>query len=266
MRKGALHRRICTGELKNIVGVLILKRVVAVAVATVVALHAVPAVANPSGVEYEGSHAIWKVGGKPVWRFPKANAALVTAMSDRFNTLYKKGFSLRDLRVAKKGGEWSLCIGENILAAASPEHCVEGKRSAKTVALLWMSRVYDAIGKLHAQELTAKYKLKGGYEVTSNVSWFGGKFIGRKFANGEQFTEGHLAAAAKSLPFGTLVRITAPATGRSVVVRITDRFGEHKGRALDISQAAAEVLGIQRAGVAKVQIQIIGKVERVGGR
>ena len=266
MREGVLHSRICTNELRHVVSALILKRVVAVAVATVVALHAIPAVASPSGVEYEGSHAIWKVGDRPIWRFPKQNAALATTMSDRFNALYRKGFSLRDLRVAKKGGEWSLCIGENILAAASPEHCIENKRNAKTVALLWMSRVYEAIGKLHAQELTAKYKLKGGYDVTSNVSWFGGKFIGRKFANGEQFTEGHLAAAAKSLPFGTLVRITAPATGRSVVVRVTDRFAEHKGRALDISQAAAEVLGIQRAGVAKVQIQVIGRVERVGGR
>ncbi len=73
------------------------------------------------------------------------------------------------------------------------------------------------------------------------------------------------SAAAKNLPFGTLVRVTVPATKKSIVVRVTDRFSEHKGRALDISSAAADLLGIKRAGVANVQIQVIGRVDKIGG-
>ena len=95
---------------------------------------------------------------------------------------------------------------------------------------------------------------------------YGGKLIGRKFANGERFTESHLSAAAKNLPFGTLVKITRAANGRSVVVRITDRFAEHKNRLLDISQAAAELLCIKDMGVAKVMVSVIGRVDKVGGR
>lgn len=265
MRGTLIFDRSCLKVPRTLIGVRIVRDVLAIAALAVV-IGGVPAYADPSSVQYEGSHAVWKIGEMPVWRFPKASSAIVTTMSERFNVLYRKGFSLRDLRVAKVGGEWSLCIGGNILGSALPEHCVEGKRNAKTVALLWMSRLYDAIGDLHAQDLTTKYKLKGGFDITSSVSWYGGKFIGRKFANGERFTEGHLTAAAKSLPFGTLVKLTTPSTGRTVVVRVTDRFGEHKGRALDISQAAAEVLGIKGAGVAKVQIQVIGRVDRVGGR
>ncbi|MCL2684690.1 MAG: septal ring lytic transglycosylase RlpA family protein, partial [Synergistaceae bacterium] len=61
------------------------------------------------------------------------------------------------------------------------------------------------------------------------MSWYSEKFIGRKFANGERVTRTHLAAAARTLPFGTLVKVTAP-SGRSVVVRITDRFPGRKNR------------------------------------
>ncbi len=129
---------------------------------------------------------------------------------------------------------------------------------------MWLTRLYDAVGRMHAAPLNDRYKLKGGYDITSRVSWYGGKFIGRKSASGEIFTDTHMSAAAKSLPFGTLVRVTVPATKKSVVVRVTDRFAEHKGRALDISSAAADLLGIKRAGVANVQIQVIGRVDKIG--
>jgi rare lipoprotein A len=201
-----------------------------------------------------------------VWRFPNAYAAEVTSMSDKLNRLYASGFSLMDLTVAKMDGKWSLCVKNQVLFSARPEHSVAVKLRPRAMALQWMSKIYEAFGDMHAQELTAEYKLRGGYDVASSVSWYGGKFIGRKFANGERFTDSHLTAAAKSLPFGTLVKITTPSTGKSVVVRITDRFKEHKNRALDISNAAAELLGIKGVGVAKAQIKVIGRVGLIGGK
>jgi rare lipoprotein A len=119
---------------------------------------------------------------------------------------------------------------------------------------------------LHASSLTDQYKLRGGYDISTSISWYGKKFIGRKFANGERFTDTHLTAAAKTLPFGTLLKITTPATGKSVVVRVTDRFAGHRNRALDISHAAAEVLGIKGMGVAKAQVRVIGRVDAIGGK
>lgn len=237
----------------------------ALMIAAMAAFFAASAEASPSIVYNEGAHVIWKIGDTHIWSFPKSSAAFASNISNRFNIMYRQGFVLSEVKVTKIGKDWSLCIGENILGAASQGHCTSEKLAAKKVALSWMSRLYDAIGSLHGHKLTPKLKLKGGYEITSKVSWYGGRFIGKKFANGERFTDGHLTAAAKSLPFGTLVKITTPATGRSVVVRVTDRFKEHKGRALDISQAAAEVLDIKRMGVAGAQIKVIGRVESVGG-
>lgn len=225
------------------------------------------AFAGPSVVESEGNSVVWSVGDMRVWRFPDTYASDVLAMSDRFNSMYERGFKLVDLKVEKRDNKWSLCVGKNVLFAAEPEHGGIIRLNTHMMSLMWMSKIYEAVGSLHAKALTPEYRLRGGYDITASVSWYGDdKFFGRRFANGERFTESHLTAAAMNLPFGTLVRVSTPGTGKSVVVRITDRFKEHRNRALDLSRAAAEVLGIKRMGIAKVQLQVIGRVETIGGK
>lgn len=81
---------------------------------------------------------------------------------------------------------------------------------------------------------------------------------GRMTASGERFDKHAMAAAHRTLPFGTKVRVTADRTGRSVVVRINDRgpFG-NKTRIIDLTEAAAKKLGIIDAGHAAVTIEIL---------
>jgi rare lipoprotein A len=59
--------------------------------------------------------------------------------------------------------------------------------------------------------------------------------------------------------------LTAP-SGKTVVVRVTDRFKGHKNRVLDISHAAAELLGIKGTGTPKAKIEVIGRVDKIGGK
>jgi rare lipoprotein A len=66
-----------------------------------------------------------------------------------------------------------------------------------------------------------------------------------------------MTAAHRTLPFGTMVRVTNPATGRSVVVRINDRGPFTKGRMIDVSRAAAEELGLIARGHATVELALI---------
>lgn len=240
--------------------------VLVVCVVCVAALGECRAEAVPSCVVPEGETVIWQIGETRVWRFPAAYTADVMALSEGFNELYARGFTIKDLKVAKENGDWTVFIGGRGLLAAKPEHSVAVRLNPHLMALHWLSKMYEAVGELHAKDLTAAYRLRGHTETTGSVSWYGGKFIGRRFANGERFTESHLACAAKDLPFGTLVRVTTPATGKSVVVRVTDRFKEHKNRLLDLSQAAAEVLGIKRMGVANAKFEIIGRVDNIGGK
>jgi rare lipoprotein A len=128
-----------------------------------------------------------------------------------------------------------------------------------------MSRIYETVCAKNTAKLAKEHQIKGKYEVSGSVSWYGGKFVGRKFANGEKFTENHLTAAARTLPFGTLVRVTA-SSGKSVVVRVTDRFKGHKNRVLDISVAAAELIGVKSAGTCTAKVTVIGRVDKIGGK
>jgi rare lipoprotein A len=66
-----------------------------------------------------------------------------------------------------------------------------------------------------------------------------------------------LTAAHRSLPFGTRVRVTNTANGRSVVVRIADRGPFIRGRSIDLSHSAAHAVGMTEAGLAKVRLEVL---------
>jgi rare lipoprotein A len=80
---------------------------------------------------------------------------------------------------------------------------------------------------------------------------------GSRTASGERFDPHELTAAHRTLPFGTRLRVTSLATGRSVTVRINDRGPFVPGRVIDVSYSAADRLGIVGRGVAKVKIDVV---------
>ncbi|MEJ2356936.1 MAG: septal ring lytic transglycosylase RlpA family protein [Deinococcales bacterium] len=88
-----------------------------------------------------------------------------------------------------------------------------------------------------------------------NASWYGPHFAGRLTSDGEVFDPSKLTAAHRTLPFGTLVRVTNLVNGESVVVRINDRGPFKPNRIIDLSRAAAEAIGMKNMGVAKVKLQ-----------
>jgi len=80
---------------------------------------------------------------------------------------------------------------------------------------------------------------------------------GERTASGEKFNAGELTAAHPTLPFGTRVRVTNVATGRSVTVRINDRGPFVNGRVIDVSHSAAQSLGMVGQGVARVKLDVV---------
>lgn len=94
-------------------------------------------------------------------------------------------------------------------------------------------------------------------EVASGIaSWYGPGFHGKTTASGERYDQDELTAAHPSLPFGALVRVTLLETGRSVVVRITDR-GPTTGKIIDVSRAAARALGLIEPGTGEVRLEVL---------
>lgn len=90
------------------------------------------------------------------------------------------------------------------------------------------------------------------YQATGHASWYGPGFDGRKTASGERFSRHALTAAHKSLPLHSYVRVTNLENNESVVVKINDRGPFVRGRLIDLSQAAAQAIGLR--GTGKVEI------------
>jgi rare lipoprotein A len=89
---------------------------------------------------------------------------------------------------------------------------------------------------------------------TEVASWYGPGFAGRRTSTGEIYNPEGLTAASTTLPPGSHARVTNPATGRSVVVRINDRGPFVHGRSLDLSHGAAQQIGLTGRGVGTVQV------------
>jgi rare lipoprotein A len=104
-------------------------------------------------------------------------------------------------------------------------------------------------------------------EVLEGIaSWYGPRFEGRTTASGERFDENALTAAHATLALGTRVRVTNLRNGRKVVVRINDRGPAYPDRILDVSRAAAAVLGMIRPGKVPVRIEVLGERVTEGER
>ena len=89
---------------------------------------------------------------------------------------------------------------------------------------------------------------------SGKASYYAGKFVGRKTANGETFSLHKRTAAHKTLPFGTRVKVKNLDNGKTVKVRINDRGPFVAGRIIDLSRKAARRIDLVQAGVARVEI------------
>jgi rare lipoprotein A len=96
-----------------------------------------------------------------------------------------------------------------------------------------------------------------GFVQVGIASWYGPGYHGHKTSSGEVFDQDELTAAHMTFAFGTQVRVTLLSTGRSVVVRINDRF-PNASRVIDLSRGAARRIGLIGPGTGKVRLEVVG--------
>lgn len=150
--------------------------------------------------------------------------------------------------------------GEECVASESDPGILISNSERGVRALLWhgLSGLFVAAflvllhGNAHAQQHDAD-KGPNWAEESGAASFYGRAHQGRRTASGVRFNENAMTAAHPWLPFGTKVLVTVQGTGRSVIVTITDRLYSRR-RVIDLSIAAARVLGIIREGVATVSL------------
>lgn len=119
-------------------------------------------------------------------------------------------------------------------------------------------------GALHAFSpvAAAQPRHRGGHVQIGDATYYGRAFQGKLTASGTRFNRHELVAAHRTLPFGTVVRVTNLENGRQVRVRIVDRgpYGKNyrEGAIIDVSTAAARRLRMIRDGQVKVRVEVLG--------
>lgn len=96
-----------------------------------------------------------------------------------------------------------------------------------------------------------------GTVISGEASFYGPGFHGNKTASGETYNQNAMTCAHKTLPLGTVLRVTLPQTGKQADVRVNDRGPYKDGRILDLSVAAAKQIGLAPLGVAEVEAEVI---------
>lgn len=125
-------------------------------------------------------------------------------------------------------------------------------------ASLGVSRLYAREAEPTPQPLVPNSGETYAYAPTEGIaSWYGYDHIGRKTADGGWFDPEAMTAAHRSLPFGSVVRVTRLDTGKSVEVTINDRGPYVKGRIIDLSRRPASELGLYDKGIAECRIEVL---------
>lgn len=134
---------------------------------------------------------------------------------------------------------------------------LESEKSDNAEQILTEEFVPETIMESTVNTSSVEYINRG----TMKASWYGPKFHGKLTANGEIYDQMALTAAHKSLKFGTLLKVTNPKNGNSVIVRINDRGPYIGDRELDLSKGAAIKLGLLEKGVARMKIEEVALSE-----
>jgi rare lipoprotein A len=130
--------------------------------------------------------------------------------------------------------------------------------------LLFLLFFFSSCASLSRKEVEEEYP-SDGYSQVGVASWYGIEEHGKKAASGERFSMYDHTAAHRSLPMGTVVRVTNLENGRDVIVRINDRGPFVDGRIIDLSYAAAKSIDMTENGTAKVKIEVISVPNRTEG-
>jgi rare lipoprotein A len=204
----------------------------------------------------------------PVWR--------ATVVAARLNQLARNGLDAGKLSVvwdgatrsqnSIKGDRFLIKLDDTILATVdSSTRSAQPTRNIERDALQATNRLRQILGnadplKEVAGKPAGEQRVALGslqLRLSGFASWYGPGFHGNPSASGERFNQNAMTAAHRTLPFGTRVLVTNVDNGQSVVVRINDRGPYYGNRVIDLSTAAARMLGLIQSGVAPVRLEVL---------
>ncbi|HEY9614271.1 septal ring lytic transglycosylase RlpA family protein [Allocoleopsis sp.] len=214
--------------------------------------------------QYSAASDGLEMDNNPVWR--------ATAVAAKLNQLYRSQVDAKAIAVRWNAQDKAFNIevnGQEVVQVNERTFLPDTTRNLAQDALQATNRLRRLIGNapplrevagMPKQRRAAQVALRSSVrsEIRGIASWYGPGFHGNRSASGEIYNQNAMTAAHRSLPFGTKVLVTNLNNGRSTVVRINDRGPFVRGRVIDLSAAAARVLGVMQTGIAPVQVQVLG--------
>jgi rare lipoprotein A len=198
----------------------------------------------------------------PLWK--------ATEVAAKLNQLVQEGVDAKAITVRLSNGgkgQYIIQANDKILAILDRNTVLpDTTKSLEQDALQATNRLRRVLGNAAPLSSVSGIPGRGNgdislgsvkFSVKGMASWYGPGFQGNMVASGERFNPNALTAAHRTLPFGTQVRVVNLDNGVSVVVRINDRGPFHGNRIIDVSTAAARVLGLVQSGVAPVRLEVL---------
>lgn len=222
--------------------------------------------------------AVISINGKELIKFD--NATNLSSVEERakvitnnINTFINNKADVKALRVSLCNGGAVAKYGNKVLFSVDKETAESQKLTGFALAYKWVNNVRVALGapllikdisdNLASRSLSSVsvtrtvYNTDGVMKQSGEASWYGGRFQGRRAADGSIFNTHCMTAAHKTLPFGTIVRVTNVRNGKNCLVKISDRGPFIPGRIIDLSRAAAREVGILSSGIGYVKIETV---------
>lgn len=97
--------------------------------------------------------------------------------------------------------------------------------------------------------------------AVGHASFYSDKFIGKKTASGEIFSQDKLTCAHNTYPLGSKVRVTNLKNGKTIVLKVNDRLHHRNPRLVDLTRAGATKLGFNKSGIVKVKVELISSAK-----
>jgi len=160
-------------------------------------------------------------------------------------------FAFALLAVAPATAAWAVSDEMNVAAPGF------GTNLADPIAQPVVAPVVPVANLAAPAPVVAEVQDEAEHIGAGNASWYGARFAGRRTASGERFNPGGYTAAHRTLPFGSKVKVTSQRTGQSIVVRINDRGPFHGNRLIDLSEAAADAIGLKARGQDRVALALM---------
>src|SRR5579871_198828 len=157
------------------------------------------------------------------------------------------------------------CLGPAVAGCATP-HPTPPPPPANLVTVPKSAGVYKVGNPYQIDNVWYYPHEQPDYDETGVASWYGPTFYGKYTANGELYDGGALTAAHRTLPMPVNVRVTNLENGKSIIVRVNDRGPYSRGRIIDLSRHAAELLDVVQSGTARVRVTYIGRADLDNGQ